>query len=167
MPRIDEQELLLREWRPFLLSVTRSVCKHTQDVDDAFQEAQLVFLRVYPTFPGGNIRPWIAQVVRRKLYSWFGVQNVYRSQEVLVEDIGQLCGVQSDITDATLDRIEHEEWLATLGHPFNQAVDLCIREGLQQTRAARVAGIPTNTMKSRLDRGKQYLRAIAGEEEIE
>lgn len=161
--REDDQEALLTEWRPFLLTVTRSVCRHHQDVDDAFQVAQIAFLKVYPKFPGGNIRGWMAIAVKRSLYGWFARQNRWRSREILIEDMQRLDVAQADRTEGALLRMVHDDWISRLPPPFAEAVILCIVDGLQQKRAAIHAGIPNNTMKSRLDRAVKRLRIIAAD----
>src|SRR5688572_30970158 len=143
-----------------------------QDPDEALDLSQEVFLRVFRTlssFRGQSaLRTWIYRIVinqARNRQRWW--RRRHRSSQVSLDDHLQQCGeLESSGTvlpDRALASKETAEkiWRALARLPFDQRTALVLREidGLQYEEIAFSLGVAVGTVKSRLTRARQSLRA--------
>ena len=127
------------------------------DVDDVIQEA---LLRVYRGLPSlknpAALHGWVTSVIHGT------VVDFHRRRPVLaaVVDTAQ--------AEEEVSALVHLEpfvlpFLAMVREPYRSAVELTDVQGLTQAEAARRLRLAPATMKSRVQRGRQQLRAIIEE----
>jgi RNA polymerase sigma-70 factor (ECF subfamily) len=142
------------------------------DKDEALDLSQEVFLRVFRTlsrFRGQSaLRTWIYRIVinqARNRQRWW--RRRHRSSQVSLDEHLQQCGDVDSGTIALPDRLlaskETAEriWQALDRLPFDQRTALVLREidGLRYEEIAFSLGVAVGTVKSRLTRARQALRA--------
>jgi RNA polymerase sigma-70 factor (ECF subfamily) len=142
------------------------------DRDEALDLSQEVFLRVFRTlssFRGQSaLRTWIYRIVinqARNRQRWW--RRRYRSSQVSLDEHLQQFGDVESKTDVLPDRqLASKEtsariWQALDRLPFDQRTALILREidGLRYDEIAFSLGVAVGTVKSRLTRARQTLRA--------
>jgi RNA polymerase sigma-70 factor (ECF subfamily) len=142
------------------------------DREEALDLSQEVFLRVFRTissFRGQSaLRTWIFRIVvnqARNRQRWW--RRRYRSQQVSLEQHVAVCGDLESEGEVLPDRLLASKEagariLAALDRlPFDQRTALVLREvdGLPYDEIAFSLGIAVGTVKSRLTRARQALRA--------
>jgi RNA polymerase sigma-70 factor (ECF subfamily) len=157
-----------RLWREFAAPLRSFVSKrapHEVDVDDVLQE---VFLRIQEQLPklrdADRIGPWIFQIARNVVADGFRRR---RRREAPDDPIA------SESTPPFTD--EHERtgeaaltsclapMIRQLPGAYREAIELTELGGMTQVEAARVVGISTSGMKSRVQRGRSRLETIIKE----
>ena len=148
--------------------VARMVTDRTQ-ADDLAQE---VFLKVYrglPYFRGeARLSTWIYRIVvnqARNRQRWWRRRR--RSDQVSLDEHLQQFGDLESKTDVLPDRLLASKetasriWQAHNRLPFDQRTALVLREvdGLRYEEIAFTLGVAVGTVKSRLTRARQALRA--------
>jgi RNA polymerase sigma-70 factor (ECF subfamily) len=142
------------------------------DRDEALDLSQEVFLRVFRTigrFRGQSaLRTWIYRIVvnqARNRQRWW--RRRHRSAQVSLDEHLQHCGDMESKGDALPDRLLASKetaafiWEALDKLPFDQRTALILREidGLRYEEIAFSLDIAVGTVKSRLTRARQALRA--------
>ena len=142
------------------------------DRDEALDLSQEVFLRVFRTlanFRGQSaLRTWIYRIVinqARNRQRWW--RRRHRSSQVSLDVHLQQCGDVESKGTALPDRLLASKetasriWQALDRLPFDQRTALILREvdGLRYEEIAFSLGIAVGTVKSRLTRARQALRA--------
>jgi len=142
------------------------------DRDEALDLSQEVFLRVFRTlssFRGQSaLRTWIYRIVinqARNRQRWW--RRRHRTSQVSLDDHLRQCGEMEANTTVLPDRAlasketAHRIWQALDRLPFDQRTALILREidGLRYEEIAFSLGIAVGTVKSRLTRARQSLRA--------
>jgi RNA polymerase sigma-70 factor, ECF subfamily len=143
------------------------------DRDEALDLSQEVFLRVFRTlasFRGQSaLRTWIYRIVinqARNRQRWWRRRR--RSDQVsLDEHLSQFGDTMESTTDVLPDRLLASKeaaskiWEALDRLPFDQRTALILREvdGLRYDEIAFSLGVAVGTVKSRLTRARQALRA--------
>src|SRR5215207_10666680 len=142
------------------------------DRDEALDLSQEVFLRVFRTiasFRGQSaLRTWIYRIVinqARNRQRWW--RRRHRSSQVSLDDHLQQFGDVESKTEVLPDRqLASKEasariWQALDRLPFDQRTALILREidGLRYDEIAFSLGVAVGTVKSRLTRARQSLRA--------
>ena len=147
------------------------------DREEALDLSQEVFLRVFRTlhrFRGQSaLRTWIFRIVVNQVRNrqrWW--RRRARSNQVSlddhVRDHGEMVlGADASTPDRELNRKELGARLrAAIQHlPFEQRTALVLREieGMRYEEIAYSLGLPVGTVKSRLTRARQALRAELGD----
>ena len=142
------------------------------DRDEALDLSQEVFLRVFRTissFRGQSaLRTWIYRIVinqARNRQRWW--RRRHRSEQVSLDDHLQQFGDLESEGDVLPDRLLASKetadriWQALGRLPFDQRTALILREvdGLRYEEIAFSLGVAVGTVKSRLTRARQALRA--------
>jgi RNA polymerase sigma-70 factor, ECF subfamily len=142
------------------------------DRDEALDLSQEVFLRVFRTLGGfrgqSALRTWIYRIVvnlARNRQRWW--RRRFRSSQVSLDDHLQQCGDLESTAEVLPDRLLASKetsariWQALERLPFDQRTALILREidGLRYEEIAFSLGIAVGTVKSRLTRARQALRA--------
>ena len=142
------------------------------DRDDALDVSQEVFLRVFRTLPSfrgqSALRTWIFRIVvnqARNRQRWWNRRR--RGSQVSLDDHISLCGDMASQGEVLPDRqLASKEtatliWQALERLPFDQKTAIVLREvdGLRYDEIAFSLGIAVGTVKSRLTRARQALRA--------
>ena len=142
------------------------------DRDEALDLSQEVFLRVFRTlssFRGQSaLRTWIYRIVvnqARNRQRWW--RRRHRSEQVSLDQHVQQYGDMQATGDVLPDRLLASKetadriWQALSRLPFDQRTALILREvdGLRYEEIAFSLGVAVGTVKSRLTRARQALRA--------
>ena len=142
------------------------------DREEALDLSQEVFLRVFRTissFRGQSaLRTWIYRIVinqARNRQRWW--RRRYRSNQVSLDEHVRQCGDLESHEEVLPDRLLASKeaadrmWKAMNKLPFDQRTALVLREidGLRYEEIAFSLGIAVGTVKSRLTRARQALRA--------
>jgi len=140
--------------------------------EEALDLSQEVFLRVFRTvgsFRGqSSLRTWLFRIVvnqARNRQRWWNRRR--RSSQVSLDDHSNLCGDMPSQSEVLPDRqLASKEtatliWQALDRLPFDQKTAIVLREvdGLRYDEIAFSLGIAVGTVKSRLTRARQALRA--------
>jgi RNA polymerase sigma-70 factor, ECF subfamily len=143
-----------------------------RDRDEALDLSQEVFLRVFRTlssFRGQSaLRTWIYRIVinqARNRQRWW--RRRHRASQVSLDEHLQQCGELESSGTVLPDRaLASKEtaakiWRALDRLPFDQRTALVLREidGLRYEEIAFSLGVAVGTVKSRLTRARQSLRA--------
>jgi RNA polymerase sigma-70 factor (ECF subfamily) len=150
----------LGEVQAFALSLTR----RPADADDLVQETFLKALRSFDGFQRGtNAKAWLFTIARRLLIDRYRRQRI-RPQplaEEALEDTA-LTPAAPEVDGAAWERIAPETVRAAIEavpEPFRTAVVLRDMHGLSYQEVAQVLDVPAGTVMSRLNRGREYVRA--------
>ena len=142
------------------------------DRDEALDLSQEVFLRVFrtiSTFRGQSaLGTWIYRIVinqARNRQRWW--RRRHRAEQVSLDEHLAQFGDMESKGDALPDRLLASKetasriWKALDGLPFDQRTALILREvdGLRYEEIAFSLGVAVGTVKSRLTRARQALRA--------
>ncbi len=143
------------------------------DQEEALDLSQEVFLRVFRTigrFRGQSaLKTWIYRIVinqARNRQRWW--RRRHRSEQVsLDEHIEQHGDVSVPVETGTPDRVFGQKelaariWRALDGLPFEQRTAIVLREidGMSYDEIAFSLGVAVGTVKSRLTRAREALRA--------
>lgn len=142
------------------------------DRDEALDLSQEVFLRVFRTLSGfrgqSALRTWIYRIVvnqARNRQRWW--RRRHRSEQVSLDEHLQQFGDMESKGELLPDRLlasketAQRMWQALDRLPFDQRTALILREvdGLRYEEIAFSLGVAVGTVKSRLTRARQALRA--------
>jgi RNA polymerase sigma-70 factor (ECF subfamily) len=142
------------------------------DRDEALDLSQEVFLRVFRTLSGfrgqSALRTWIYRIVvnqARNRQRWW--RRRHRAEQVSLDEHVQQFGDLESSGDLPPDRLLASKetaariWQALDRLPFDQRTALILREvdGLRYEEIAFSLGVAVGTVKSRLTRARQALRA--------
>src|SRR5919106_672578 len=142
------------------------------DRDEALDLSQEVFLRVFRTLAGfrgqSALRTWIYRIVvnqARNRQRWW--RRRHRGDQISLDEHLKQCGEFESKAESSPDRLlarkETAEriWTALDKLPFDQRTALVLREidGLRYDEIAFSLGVAIGTVKSRLTRARQALRA--------
>lgn len=160
-----QTDLSLQAWktledrlRPF---IARRVSRQA-DVDDILQDVFVRVLRGLPTLRNRErFGPWVYQIARSTIIDHYRASG--RAPR-LVDDIEARMDAETDReTDENPVASEVAEYarifLDLLPSPYREALTLTELEGLTQKEAAEQLGISHSGMKSRVQRGREKLRA--------
>jgi RNA polymerase sigma factor (sigma-70 family) len=148
---------LVRRHGPMVLNVCRSVLRHEQDAEDAFQATFLLLARKAAAVRRPEaLAGFLYEVAHRVALRAQGAAARRRDRERSV--------IPAPSTDPTLDmtvrdlhRVLHEE-LRRLPDRYRVPLVLCYLEGRSQEEAAGQLGWSKGTFRGRLDRGREHLR---------
>jgi RNA polymerase sigma factor (sigma-70 family) len=151
-------ETLMHRHGPLVLSVCRSVLRHEQDAEDAFQATFLVLVRRASAIgKRESVSSWLygvafriavrakAATVRRKNHEQPGVEMIAAESPA---------GVHPHEMALPL----HEE-VNRLPEKYRSPIVLCYLQGKTREEAAQELGWTPGTVKGRLERGRDLLRS--------
>lgn len=141
--------------------------------DDLFQE---VFLKIHRSAsqyrPERPLEPWLFTIVANTVRSHFraaGSRSAHESPADDADAVGRTTTAHTPAADHAAEAGETARWLehALQALPFAQreAVLLCAVEQLPQSDVAEILGVPVNTVKTLLRRGRQGLARAHAERE--
>lgn len=148
-------------------NLARWLLRDPQAADDVVQEAYLRALRYFGSFRGDNPKPWLLGIVRNVCYTWLHENR--GAMQVLEFDEDRDGGEQDLAPDRNTDNPEQLLSRKQDGIALNAAIErlpatfrevLILREleELSYNDIARIVGIPTGTVMSRLSRARALLR---------
>jgi RNA polymerase sigma-70 factor (ECF subfamily) len=151
-----------RAWRELEARVRPFVAKRVRapaDVDDVVQDVFVRILRGLPSLRDDQrFGPWVYQVARSAV-----VDHVRVSKRHPLATGAPPEPEQDPVDDTPTVEQEVARYAALLvsmlPSPYREALTLTELEGLTQREAARMLGISLSGMKSRVQRGREKLRA--------
>ncbi len=148
---------LVQRHGPMVLGVCRRVLRHAQDAEDACQAAFLVLARkavaIRKRESVGSFLHGVAYRVAIRLHRDVARR---RARETAVEDVPQ--PEAAEVTWREVRRVLDEE-LRRLPERFQAPLLLCYVEGRTRDEAAQQLGWSPTTLRGRLERGRELLRA--------
>ncbi|MGC3993243.1 MAG: sigma-70 family RNA polymerase sigma factor [Propionicimonas sp.] len=178
-PETDEErtERFESEALPYLDQLYGAALRMTRNPTDAEDLVQETFAKAYASFhqftPGTNLKAWLYRILTNTFI------NNYRKKQRQPQTSGgevedwQLAraeahtstGLRSAEMEA-LDRMPHSavtDAMNALAPDFRLAVYLADVEGFSYKEIAEIMGTPIGTVMSRLNRGRNQLRALLGD----
>jgi RNA polymerase sigma factor (sigma-70 family) len=147
---------LVRRHGPMVLGLCRRVLRHGPDAEDAFQATFLVlFRRARALDRAGSLANWLYTVAYRVALK--ARADAARRREREGRTMTQ-ARAQSEEIWSDLQPVLDEE-LNRLPARYRAAVVVCYLQGKTNSEAARLLGCPAGTVKSRLSRARDLLRA--------
>jgi len=151
----DSFASLVRRHGPMVLGVCRRLLRHVHDAEDAFQATFLVLARkAGSVVKGESVGCWLYGVAYRTALEAAAINARRRARERPVMDMPH-----SEVAPAGA-----MDWKPVLDCELNRlstvhrtAIVLCDLEGRPRQEAARLLGVPTGTLASRLDRARKLL----------
>ena len=166
--------LIAKYHQPIFSLIARSI----PDATDAADLTQDVFIKIYRGIGGFNgdssLRTWIYRIALREASNQRRWWSRHKRQEVTIEtEYGEcLDGQPLCLKDTLIDlqespfelaaheevRVRVEEELRNVPEPFHAVVVLRDIEGFSYEEVAEILGVNLGTVKSRLMRGRAYLK---------
>jgi RNA polymerase sigma-70 factor, ECF subfamily len=157
---------LLEAEIPPLRRYARALLRDTSRADDLIQDTLLRALAKQHLWqPGTNLRAWLFTLMHN-LHVNVVRQSVREGAMIDVDDVSADLVANTDPTAARQLR-ELEEAIARLPVEQRQVLLLIGLEGVRYDEAAVILGIPLGTVRSRLSRARDALRALSGRDEDE
>lgn len=134
---------------------------NAQDAEDLTQETFIRVFRSLSSFQPGTFEGWMHRITTNLFLDMVRRRNRIR-MEALPEDYDRVPGDEPSpeqaFSVATLDP-DLQEALDSLAPDFRAAVVLCDVEGLSYEEIGATLGVKLGTVRSRIHRGRQALRA--------
>jgi RNA polymerase sigma-70 factor (ECF subfamily) len=138
--------------------------RNPPEADDLVQETYLRALRFSHRFePGTHLRAWLFQILRNTFLTFYRL----REREAAIADDGvpdwdvpMFHDAPEDSSSAMEAHTDLERAMSRLPQDFRTVLLLAEVEGMPLEDVARVMGCPVGTVKSRIFRAKERLRAL-------
>jgi RNA polymerase sigma-70 factor (ECF subfamily) len=152
---------LVEQEIPRLRRYARALTRASDRPDDLVQDTLLRALtKLHLWQPGTDIRAWLFTIMHHQY-----VNTVRRvARETATVDIGHVSSTVAATTDPSGRRqlVELDRALARLPSEQREVILLVGLEGMAYETAAQILGVPIGTVRSRLSRGRESLRALMG-----
>jgi RNA polymerase sigma factor (sigma-70 family) len=148
---------LLRRHGPMVFDVCRGVLGNEANAEDAFQATFLILARKAASIrKAASVGSWLHSVAYRTALQARAQEATRKKSEAHAP----VCQVSEpdDLTWREVRAVLHEE-LNRLPERYREALVMCYLESKTQDQAAAQLGLAKSTLKERLERGKELLRA--------
>src|SRR6185503_14761103 len=152
---IEIAELL--EDAGWLRSLATSLIGDPAQADDLVQDTWLAALRRPPSATG-EARPWLGRVVRNLARNRRRDRSRREAREELVHEERTFPGPDALAQEAEAQRLLAEA-VTRLAEPLRDVIVLRYFQGLDSSAAAARLGVPASTVRTRLQRALEALRA--------
>lgn len=157
--------------RAQLLHMARRMTNSSEDSEDILQDAFLKAYQALPKFRGeAKMSTWLSAIVQNTALEYLRSRKgrVFLSIEYVGKDGADI--VAQDFADTRdtpeqscarkeVETLVHME-IAKLSRGCRRAIELCVLEGHSQMAAAEAMNVRTETVKSRVFRGKRLLHRM-------
>jgi RNA polymerase sigma factor (sigma-70 family) len=148
---------LLHRHGPMVLDVCRAVLGRAADAEDAFQATFLVLTRKAGSLrKAASLGSWLHGVAYRtalKARAQSATRQVYEARAPVRQ-----ASEPDDLSWREVQRVLHEE-LNRLSERYRLPLVLCYLQGKTQEQAADELGLAKSTLRERVERGRDLLRA--------
>ncbi|PRX98052.1 sigma-70 family RNA polymerase sigma factor [Allonocardiopsis opalescens] len=149
---------LFQETRPDVSRFIRGMAAPDL-VEDLTQETYLRAIRSLPGFAGrAPVRSWLRSIARHTVVDQYRAASA-RPRTVGVEDWEAVTPLGRAAPSAFDEEYALLDLLATVAEPRRSAFVLTQLEGFSYAEAARMAGVPVGTVRSRVARAREDLAA--------
>jgi RNA polymerase sigma-70 factor, ECF subfamily len=146
---------------PRLRRYARALTRAADRADDLVQDTLMRALaKGHLWQPGTDIRAWLFTIMHNQY-----VNTVRREmRDSVTVDIEQMASTLAATADPSmgLQLVELDRALARLPHEQHEVILLVGLEGMTYESTAQILGVPIGTVRSRLSRGRDALRALMG-----
>jgi RNA polymerase sigma-70 factor (ECF subfamily) len=152
----NAKEILVRTTQDFLFNSVLQVCHDRALAEDVVLDAYLYAFKYIKNFKGeSSIKTWLYRIARNTLYKHLNrIQNVeYR------DDVSKLKDEKAPFFESDTKELLYEA-LEKLDIDEREIITLVDVEGLSYEEVSEILGVPLGTVKSRLARVRDKLRAI-------
>jgi len=160
---------LVLKYQDMMYRIALRILNDEPAADDATQNAMIQAFRNVKSFRGGSFRSWLARVTVNASYDemrrWRRQPSLSLEQVNNEGDEIESLPWMMDLSAGPEERYDTVEMRAAIQHcvkalipDYRLVVILVDVEGMSYDEAARVAGIPVGTVKSRLARARMQLR---------
>lgn len=126
------------------------------DVEDALQNTLVAVTRGITSFEGkSRFTTWLYRIAERE-----ALQVLRRNKRVTTPDGADLTGLAEEVrrmSSVIASRAMITQALEELDPKFREPVMMCDVDGLDYATIAERLGIPVNTVRTRISRGRQYI----------
>jgi RNA polymerase sigma-70 factor, ECF subfamily len=160
----DEFQRLCLEHLDALYNFAMYLTRNPPEADDLVQETFLRALRFWDRFqPGTHIRAWLFQIVRKTFLTFYRL----RDREAAIAEDGvpdwdapMFHDAPEEDSRATDAHTDLERAMRRIPEEFRTVLLLAEVEGMPLEEVAGVMACPVGTVKSRIFRAKERLRAL-------
>jgi RNA polymerase sigma factor (sigma-70 family) len=148
---------LLRRHGPMVFDVCRGVLGNEGDAEDAFQATFLILARKAPSLrKAASVGSWLHSVAYRAALRARAREATRKKNEARAPT--RQIYEPDDLTWREVRAVVHEE-LSKLPERYRVALVMCYLESKRQDQAAAQLGVAKSTLKERLERGRELLKA--------
>ncbi|GAA4820851.1 RNA polymerase sigma factor SigM [Actinomycetospora corticicola] len=149
-------ELVARH-HAWLTASVRYLSFGERDVEAVVQDVWVDVMRGAGGYRGtGSVRAWLETIVRRRIRSTWRGRRV--RPQVLTETMDETARVEVGLAERVEQRLALHDLLAALPEGQREAIWCVDVLGLSVSEAAEALGVPAGTIKSRCNRGREYMR---------
>lgn len=142
-----------------LLNYLIHLTRNHQQSEDVLQEVMLIVWEKANTFrPVGEVRGWLFGIAKRQAFK--AIRKRHGHLPLHDETVANDDNLQSE----TMRRIALKTAIRTLPPVEQQALEMVYYHGMTLTEVAEALNVPLNTVKTRLHRARQRLRAYLMED---
>ena len=159
---------LVEQYRDNVYRLAYRMCGNAYDADEAAQEAFVAAWRALPNFRGdAKFSTWLYRLTTNAAIDV--MRREKRHQTVGDGEMVDLAD-DADSPQETVERTEQQEAvqkaLSTLSEEYREVLLLRYMEELDYAEIAEVLQLPSGTVKSRINRGRQALKAILEKQKL-
>ena len=163
MPQSEFERLAL-EHIDALYNFAMYLTRNPPEADDLVQETYLRAFRFADRFtPGTHLRAWLFQILRNTFLTFYRVrerESAIADDGVPDWDVPMFHDAPEDSSSVMEAHTDLERALRRLPEEFRTVLLLAEVEGMPLEEVARVMECPVGTVKSRIFRAKERLRAL-------
>lgn len=149
-------ELVTRH-HAWLIASVRYLSYGERDVEAVVQDIWVDVMRGASSYRGtGSVRSWLETIIRRRIRSTWRSRRV--RPQVLTERMDEGAAVEVGPAERVDLRLTVHDLLTTLPEAQRDAIWCVDILGLSISETAARLGVPPGTIKSRCNRGREYLR---------
>jgi RNA polymerase sigma-70 factor (ECF subfamily) len=156
---MSEFECLIEQEIPRLRRYARALTRNAERADDLVQDTLVrAISKSHLWQPGTDLRAWLFTIMHNQ-----NVNIVRRAmREETMVDIERLSTQLVATSDPTASRrlLELEQALGCISEEQREVILLVGLEGMSYEETAQILNIPVGTVRSRLSRGRDALRAL-------
>ncbi|HEY6488672.1 MAG: sigma-70 family RNA polymerase sigma factor [Terracidiphilus sp.] len=169
--RLDVFLQTAEQRRAQLLHIARRITNSSEDSEDIVQDAYLKAYQALPRFRGeSKMSTWLSAIVQntaleylrsRRGRVFLSIEYVGKEgDEVVVQDFPDTRATpEENCAQREIENMVYDE-IGKLTHGCRSAIELCALDGRSQSFAARALHVRTETVKSRVFRGKRILHEM-------
>jgi RNA polymerase sigma-70 factor (ECF subfamily) len=142
-------------------NLARWLTRNDQDAQDAVQDACLRAFRFFPTFRGGDARPWLMKIVRNACYTWLHANRPLQAAAEFDENLFSPDSCSPNPEEVVLRDDSStlvRKALERLPPNFREVLVLREIEGMSYREISAITGMAAGTVMSSLSRARGRLR---------
>ena len=144
-------------------NLARWLTRNQQDAEDAVQDAYLRAYRFFPSYHGGNARPWLMKIVRNTCYTWLRANRPLQEAAEFDENLFPPASPAQNPEQAALETSNSDllqKALEQLPPKSREVIVLREIEELSYREIAAIMDVPPGTVMSSLSRARARLREV-------